>query len=770
MKKVDKSTKSFKLRLLALAAAALLQFLCCSLTTAHEATVQNIPPQLSQQTIVPIQLPNYNNLADPTGGDILIDNFEYWNDPKNHGWIVYEPTYPTYGYGIGYGQVMTTQDAREGSHVLDVYRNASVFLPFNEPPLSDPAGDKYRYMPFTIIRSCNYLDATGAIQTSVPGRFNLLSFKVRAPLSVEMFDTFRFVVDITTDQGGYARIVLLPRERIVGSNETSEDTVQPKNALCSKNPNNADVIEVYMGRDFQDGTWHQVIQDLNAILTRYVGFAGPENIANITQIMIRGNLYRLDDITFTQGNTLGMGCPYLYKIGPLFVQLFTSMEKLVFAEDHVGNIYDVLIDSDDIVKAYAEDSRDGFADPDIYWDTTVNPPTPRNANDIENWTSAEIDVIRQYVRNASLDPNGPVLSNQGMRRKNLGNNNHEEDILHFTTFVGGSGSTGSYAAGMMRPLEIRTGSGKPAFLPAYYHFGAESPLIVPHGHPVGTSHESDGLYYFTPQRVSYIEQALVNAGYTYWPNVAVLQFQPQTLEDLIVTVEVSNGLFKDRETFPVSVVNYPVDNYPPIMEDLDTQIAYVGEMFMYTVTAVDPDSTIYSSIGSHPKADQFNLTWTATIGDLPAYQYGPWSEAIMNPISGMISFVPQFEGVYPIKVKVQDDRGYYTINEFEVVCVNSGTWLNHPPVVVGDWDHPQVCRAGELLILDSEIDVTDPDGDKVYYSCSVGSIGTDSAGNVAWSFQTQYPGFYVVYITAMDGRGGFTQFTIDLDVQPWWSF
>ena len=497
---------------------------------------------------------------------------------------------------------------------------------------------------------------------------------------------------------------------------------------------------------------------------------GPEKTsANITQIMVRGNQYRLDDITFSQGNTLGMGCPYLYKTGPIFAQLFTSMEKLVFAEDHVGNIYDVFIDSDDIVKTYAEDSRDGFADPSIYWDTTTNPRTPRNANDIENWTPAEIDVIRQYVRNANIDPNGPVLCDPGMRRKNSGNNNHEEDMLRFTAFVGGAGSSGSFAPGMIRPLEIRPGSGKPLFLPAYYHFGTESPLIIPHGHPVGTCHESDGLYYFTPERVSYIEQALVNAGYTHWPNVAVLQLQPQVLEDLIVTVEVSNGLFKDRETFPVSVLNYSVDNYPPIMEDMDTQIAYVGEMFMYAVTAVDPDSTIYSSTGTHPKADQFTLTWTATIAGLPSYQYGPWSESIMNPRTGVISFTPQFEGVYPITVKVQDDRGFYTINQFEVVCVNPGTWLNHPPVVVGDWDHPQVCRAGELLILDSEIDVQDPDGDKVYYSCNIGSIGADSAGNVVWSFQTQFPGFYVVYITAMDSRGAFTEFTIDLDVQPWWS-
>jgi len=787
MREIDESINSLKLSLLACTVAVLLQVFCCSLAIAHEgheASVQNIPPQLSQQTIVPIQVPNYNNSSDPTGGDILIDNFEYWNDAKNHGWNVCEPTYPVYGYGIGNGQVLTTMDFKEGSRVFDVYRPASVFLPFNEPSLSDPAGDKFRYMPFTITKSCNYLDAAGVTQPSVPGRLCMLSFKVRAPLSIEMFDTFRFVVDITTNLGGYARIVFIPRDRCVGCNEASADTVQPKNANCSTNQNNADVIEVYLGRDFQDGSWHQVLQDLNTILTNYVGFAPSETITSITQIMIRGNQYRLDDITFSQGNTLGMGCPYLYKIGPLFVQLFTSMEKLVVAEDHVGNIYDVFIDLDDIVKAYAEDSRDGFADPSIYWDTTVNPPIPRNPNDIENWTPAEIAVVEATIGNTLQDlltgelitvrhPGTgellPVLCDKGMRRKNSGNRNHEEDMLQFNAFVGGAGSGGSLAPGMIRRLEIVLDSGKPAFLPAYYHFGSETPLIIPHGHPVGSCHESDGLYYFTPTRVHYIEHALLTAGYKYWPNVVALQFQPQTLEDLIVTVEVSNGLYKDRETFPVSVLNTPVENYPPLMEDLDDQIAYVGEPFIYAVTASDPDTMIYSNTGSHPKPDQFTLTWHATIAGLPAYKYGPWSEALINPTTGVITFTPQFEGIYPVTVRVSDSRGMYTIGQFELYCINPGTWLNHAPIVLGDWDHPQVCRAGELLILDSEIDVIDPDGDKVYYSCNIGSIGSDSSGNVVWSFQTQFPGFYEVYITAMDGRGAYTQFTIDLDVQPWWS-
>jgi len=771
--------------------AAILPLMRSRLVIAQDSPpVYNLPPQLSQQTTVPIHLPNYNDPTDPTGGDILIDNFEYWDEPKNHGWTVGEPPYPVWGYGIGYGQMLTVLDFNEGSRVLDIYRPVSTFLPFNEPPLSDPQGDKFRYMPYTIIRECN-------IDFTQVGPHPLLSFKLRAPLAVEMFDTFRFIVDVvtTTDPAvnpcgdpcnpgataGFARIVFIPREKSIGCDISALDSITPKSPVidggnCRQSPCNnprPDIIEVYLGREFQDGTWHLVIQDLQAILDRYVSnSATPEYIAAIRQIMIRGNQYRLDDITFSRGSNLGLGCPYLFKTGPFFVQLFVPTEKLVFAEDHVGNIYDVITNPDEIARAYAKDSRDGFAPASIYGSAgDWTDPDP------DNWTPADLQTAKTRVTAAGLNLNSPILANEGMRRAN--SPGHREDMLRFDAFVGGGAASGAYSPVMIDHLPVDLNDNRPLFLPIYYRLldesgewsedccveGDECVPRVPH--EMGPPHCSEGNHFYPLERVQLIEQALQNAGYTHWPNVAVMRFLPQYLEDLIVTVEVSNGLSKDIETFPVSVVNYPVDNYPPIMEDLDDQIAYVGEVFRYALTALDPDSYLYSA--THPKPDQYTLTWKAYIAGSPDYRYGPWSETLINPHTGVISFVPQFEGVYPIVVQVTDSRGFSSINEFSVYCVNRGTWLNHPPVMLGDWDHPQVCRAGELLVLDSEIDVQDPDGDKVYLSCNIGSIGKDSEGNVFWTFQTQFPGFYVVEIFAMDARGAFTVFTIDLEVRPWWS-
>jgi len=36
-------------------------------------------------------------------GDILVDDFEYWDSTYNHGWYKIEPAYPTYGYDDCYG-------------------------------------------------------------------------------------------------------------------------------------------------------------------------------------------------------------------------------------------------------------------------------------------------------------------------------------------------------------------------------------------------------------------------------------------------------------------------------------------------------------------------------------------------------------------------------------------------------------------------------------------------------------------------------------------
>ena len=105
---------------------------------ARGAMAQNISTQLILQ----------DGIGQQVGGTVLLDNFQYWNSPRDNGWEAYEPSYPIYGAGIGLGTMETVVDFQEGSRVMDVYSNPSVFMPMG--------GNTYN--PYTISKDADYRD------------------------------------------------------------------------------------------------------------------------------------------------------------------------------------------------------------------------------------------------------------------------------------------------------------------------------------------------------------------------------------------------------------------------------------------------------------------------------------------------------------------------------------------------------------------------------------------------------------------------------------
>jgi hypothetical protein len=96
---------------------------------------------------------------------------------------------------------------------------------------------------------------------------------------------------------------------------------------------------------------------------------------------------------------------------------------------------------------------------------------------------------------------------------------------------------------------------------------------------------------------------------------------------------------------------------------------------------------------------------------------------------------------------------------------------------MGDFNDaaPFVVKAGQMFILGPPmLDIHDPDGDELYYSCNIGSIVLDEDDDCIprawWTFQTNFPGFYWIEITAFDQRGGWNQSRFPIDVQPWWAY
>jgi hypothetical protein len=68
------------------------------------------------------------------------------------------------------------------------------------------------------------------------------------------------------------------------------------------------------------------------------------------------------------------------------------------------------------------------------------------------------------------------------------------------------------------------------------------------------------------------------------------------------------------------------------------------------------------------------------------------------------------------------------------------------------------------------INIEDPDGDEIYASVNIGSIGRGPDGHIFWTFQSNFPGFYDVELIVYDIRGGYAILWWPLEVNPWWSY
>ena len=614
---------------------------------------------------------------------------------------------------------------------------------------------------------------------------SIFSFDIMIPfVGIERFDIWEVSIMVVTRKGEQVNLIYDP----VGTNEEGPVFREgiPGDVFTGMYDPPGFVYNI--GRQFNQGTWNHVIRDLDRDAALALGYDlsdpnrdgyGPNPLTGdpdpgnsmIAMVKFQHPLLRVDNIAFHKKGLFPMSDtvlqPHLSKIGPRYAQIFEPYRYLFFADydtgdSEISSIMDFLI-SENIDEIFVTDPNE-ISD---YWVSLGADPNKFGEEPDPN-------ISKLFDRDFVVDINLPIFANPNFR---IGNNPYLKLIpgtkinqtLGWNATVGGSGASGIQFM-PLTPLEIYPYDGIPTYIPAYYK--AEE-VIAKLGKP-----------FFGPLLCYFLESALWNAGFTYWPNIAKLDFTPQVFEDIILTIEVTNGRVSDLETFPISVVNYPVENYPPYIEDVDDRIFYVGEFNSYAVGVIDPDCAIFSlssspattHIPGFPVSDQFrqdmdNISWDFFLNGIASYQYGPWMDSIIEPCNGLISFSPKFEGAYLAHLVATDDRGSASFANFTIFAVNRGTWLNHPPVIMMDWDHPQVAKAGEEFLLTSPtLNIVDPDGDKLYFSCNIGSCGTSSNGDFYWHLYTHFPGLYKIEIVAFDIRGGYAIITIDLDVRPWWSF
>ncbi|MEW5803867.1 MAG: hypothetical protein AB1847_17370 [bacterium] len=607
----------------------------------------------------------YHNAAAET---IRWQDFEYWDSPQNWGWTTSSYSYPYYGYGVGYGDLHTILDYSEGSRVMEVWSsNPSVFN---------------RLERFWIMNNnVSYRDQSGASKSIT--LHQAVSFNIASRVGLEQWDQFEFQVGLRTRTGHYAVLGYRP----VGLGyETEAPELETGGFPAGGNTENTPAyIVVNLGRQYQDGTWHMIMRDMDedidladdGIRNYSNGFGGGDSKVN--WIRIYGNGYKVDNIWFHDSKAVITNHPpKLQKIGPQYAQLFVPFSLVIEAND--------------------------------------------------------IDL-----------PQPPPLGNPK---------------LNFIATIGGWGAQGSASSNMISRIKL-----------------VNTPTSIPF----------KGKY-IAPCS---IEDPDVES------NMVLLTYVPQTLEELIITVRVVDmGALSDIEVFPMTVVNYPVVNHPPRLEQMEDDFYVLGSSDIY--------EKYFSCYDQDYRKDQFgksdnagigsasgNVTFTAYIDGMSYYGYGPYQEDLIpEPTTPRIAFHPQFEGVHQIVVVARDTRGLSSIAEYTLIVAGSGSWLNHAPVLGEDIDSPQIAMAGQLFSI--PVEFYDPDLEPIYYSCNIGMItqlpkeGVENQlnadgslngrsaygmyrGGAVFSFLTYFPGLYQVQITAYDSRGGWNTAQFTLDVQPWWS-
>ncbi|MGA1863444.1 MAG: hypothetical protein ACMUHX_00115 [bacterium] len=735
-----------------------------------------LPSFQSQPLSVPTWQDPYNG-----EGDLLVDNFEYWDSPYNHGWMQQEPSYPVYGYGIGYATIFNTVlDLQEGSRVLDVYRPPSVFL------LSTPYERHQVFHSLYSPASAANPDAEACISMETNPT---ISFDFRAPLGIESWDIFNLSV-IGEDESGDKSITvsIVPVQPNAGTYLGAVNSTSGMYGLAAgvTGYNSAGQLQVTIaiGRGMLDGSWHAVYVNVDeAVKAALDGFDTIDDadkpdwyMAKACAVAVSGQMFRLDNLMFRATPHDYLGVPNLFEMGPLYAQIFEPYRYL-FVADYSGVDMTIVVDENeqDITRI-----SDLMLNPANF--LLVQDPNDPNDPVVKYWTDlgadpnkfgeeADPNLEDLFGRDFVVDLSLPIFADPNLRvGGSLAETIINSGTLGWNSTIGGYGANGVQAF-LLQPLPVYPYDGMPTYLPAYYN---AVNAVVALGKP-----------YFQPGLVYLLEGALWNAGLTVWPNIATFDYTPQVFEDLIVTIEVTNGAHSDVRTFPISVVNYPMENYPPVLQlNIEDQIFYTGQTNAYLVNFIDPDCFIFSMssapatthVPGYPlsasfRTDMDDLTWKMTINGMTAYQYGPWIETIIDPCTGLISWVPKFEGAYDAVITGSDARGGTAFGEITIFAVTQGTWLNHPPIILSRPTQPVVIKAGEEYVLQHpDLAVEDPDGDQIYASCNIGSCGRSADGAFIWRFQSNFPGSYMVEIVFYDIRGGYSIMEFFLDVKPWWSY
>jgi len=576
-------------------------------------------------------------------------------------------------------------------------------------------------------------------------------------------------------------------------------------------------VDVLLGRDILDGSWHTIWIDLADAVRQAVIKEGLDPdawcIERAYAVKIRGGRrFRLDNIMFRASyGTGGLESPVLFRMGPLHAQLLEH-NRFLFVADYdsegvtifdgeknrkISRITDLCLDLTSFF-IFVEDPDDPNDPVVSYWTGLGAAPNLFGENDP---AMAALFGRDQFI----VDLNLPIFSDPNLRMGPSGPGPAAQKLIDQGTLGWNANVSGHSASEIdtsleFGPLPIDPYDGIPTYLPVHYSVIQVAKLT--------------GKPFFRTDFVFILETALWNAGMTVWPMIAALDFTTQYIEDLIVTLTVTGGIRSDACIFPIKVVNYEVENYAPVPQAkvvnygveyhaqvphaIEDQVFYVGEEGECLVNFIDPDCFIFtmsSGAGNkHPIGFPVSMnfrndmegmvwndcnpnTWPCLEWPLNCFGYG-----IINPSSGLIRWVPDHVGGIDMLVTCTDARKGVNIVELFIFVDDRGAASNHPPEILRAPEEPVVVRAGDACLLGyPQLVVEDPDEDEIYASCNLGTCVRLPDGTFIWEWGfssgssgtyllSMLPGTYLVEIMFYDLKGGQARMKFSVEVRPWWSY
>ena len=201
-----------------------------------------------------------------------------------------------------------------------------------------------------------------------------------------------------------------------------------------------------------------------------------------------------------------------------------------------------------------------------------------------------------------------------------------------------------------------------------------------------------------------------------------------------ITCTVSDGELIDIQGISIVVTEPEPENQPPIITSTAVTSATVGEAYIYDVEAADSEGD--------------TLTYTISV------IYGPPPTGMtINPITGLISWIPTTTGYYNVTVEVSDDGSPVksTTQSFTII-VTEPEPINHPPVISNLSADPSSININQSSTITCI--ATDQDGDILTYNWSkTGGTITGSGFTITWTAPAT-AGTYTITCTVSDSNGG----------------